>query len=1764
MGYPPWASTAALLSLVFLGFLTVSSRSTRSEEDRDTMWDAWGPWSDCSRTCGGGASYSLRRCLNGRNCEGRNIRYQTCSNVDCPPEVGDFRAQQCSAHNDVRFHGMLYEWLPVYNDPENPCSLKCQATGTSLVVELAPKVLDGTRCYTESLDMCISGACQIVGCDHELGSTAKEDNCGLCNGDGSTCRLVRGQYKPQPGSHKMEDIVIAIPYGSRHVRLVLKGPGHLYLETKTLQGIRGENSLNSTGSSNLANTTIDFQTFSDKEILRMSGPLGADFTVKIHHVGATDSVVQFIFYQPISHRWRETDYFPCSVTCGGGYQLTSSECYDLRSGRVVPDQYCNYYPENVKPKPKLQECNMDPCPASDGYKQIMPYDIYHPLPRWESTPWTSCSSSCGGGIQTRTVSCVEEDIQGTIIPVEEWKCMYTLKMATVQPCNIFDCPKWFAQEWSLCTVTCGQGLWYRVVLCMDHRGQHAGGCNPKTKPHVKEECTTSIPCYKSREKIPVEAKIPWYKQAQELEEVEILSGEPTFIPSQWSPCSTTCGVGAQVRTVKCQVFLSFSQNVADLPDDECQDPKPLTQRACYTGPCSGESQEYNPAEDDVLYGGLHDIDELYDWEYEGFTECSESCGGGIQEAVAVCLNKQTQETVDESLCMSSRRPPQLLKACRLEPCPPRWEHGNWSACSATCGVGLQTRDVFCFHLLSRETNETVILGDKNCHRPKPVVVQACNRFDCPPAWYPMEWQECSQTCGKGMQSREVLCKQRMSDGSFLELPETFCPASRPVIQQVCGHKDCPAEWTPSNWSQCSVSCGEGTQSRIVICKKMLQDGIYITVNSSQCSSVPDPQLVKPCSLPSCPKSSRPSQKQDPHILAVKKIYIQSRKEKKLQFVVGGHAYLLPKTSVVLRCPVRRFRKSLIAWQKDGKPLSSSTRVTVAPYGYIKIHHLNPSDIGSYTCVAGTATEHFVIKLIGNNNKLLVSPSLLLDEDTPGKDSLNESLSPKEKNFRKRLSNGSVPEKHDLFLDQSSQYDHIISKLLDMKAVSKENLDSPELQDSKERNMSSEEDHSLESVSPLTITTEQRRLDDIIRNLSKQPEEFKDIYTERLIAQLMSEILKSSMENREASSKLDKPRTNYFSIKSPSHKSDSKHTLPVKTSKHSDLTNLTHSTRLPSKHYRGPVILQKTPAAQPGASLEIVVYVGQTVMLGTWTLSLIINCEAVGSPEPVISWTKNGEKIKYSSRINFLPDNSLQILAPSGEDVGFYSCNASNNFGSSTLSTAVTLAGKPVIKTSRAVTVNLYSLSSSVDVGSVMKTIPGVNITIRCFAKGVPDPEITWFKNKARLSHHGAALLINNAEMSDQGLYSCQAANIQGKVLANTQLLILDPLQTLLAFADLGTVLSSPGPTVHSVLATTSGTRLQLNSGSSVLIGCPLPDRSTSNITWFHNGKLVQRMPRLRYQLMAAGQIFQLRNITKGHQGEISCLTQSGLGSLLRKTVLEVKDYQWSLGSLSVCSAPCGNKGVQYPNVKCLLENVEVNVSHCMAKAKPASQPILCNRKDCSPRWMVTHWSQCSQSCGDEGIHRRRVTCQKVTATGVVMSLPDSSCAQIVRRPLDTQSCNRKPCGEWSGSAWGQCIGQCIGPRLATQQRQVFCQAKNGTVLSSEHCSSLPRPSSTQNCSKESCNTQWRISTWTQCTATCGTYGFQSRRVDCVNLRLNKSVREQLCSWKPRPVNWQRCNITPCENVECRDTTRYCEKVKQLKLCQLSQFKLRCCESCQDA
>uniref|UniRef100_A0A8C7TQD0 ADAMTS like 3 n=1 Tax=Oncorhynchus mykiss TaxID=8022 RepID=A0A8C7TQD0_ONCMY len=1139
-----------------------ASRMTGSDEDGDSGWDAWGTWSDCSRTCGGGASYSLRRCLNGGNCEGKNIRYRTCSNMDCPVESGDFRAQQCSAHNDIRYQGMVYEWIPVPYEPSAACALRCQARGRSLTVELAPKVLDGTRCRADALDMCISGVCQEVGCDRQLGSGAREDNCGVCAGDGSTCRLVRGQALPHVSPEEPVKTVLEVPLGSRSLRVSSKGPDVIVIETQSLQGHREEHSLVSPGSYIIGNTTVDYQKGTDRQTLRTQGPLGADYIIKVTRgrgADGNDTMVQFLFYQPIRYQWRETDFFPCSVTCGGGYQLNSAECTDIRSSQVLPEHHCNSYPENTKPTPKLKECNMDLCPESDGFIEVMPYDHFQPLPRWEQGPWTECSVSCGesGGLQERSVVCVEDDAHGQITQVEEWKCTHSPRPITQQSCNSFTCPQWVAMEWSQCTVTCGRGLRYRVVLCIDHRGQHTGGCNTSLKPHIKEDCLVPVACHKPRESVPVEAKLPWLKQAQELEEQRTATEEPTLIPGSWSPCSVTCGIGKQTRELKCRVLLSFTQTEVDLPEEECGEERPQLERPCDGGACTlgpGFSPDLQDPQGPHTQG-----EEPHHWDYRGFSGCSASCATGE-------LHRGGEE-VDDSLCDPSSRPPVMGRICNPEPCPPRWEVTAWTRCSASCGVGIQTRSVFCMRVLSVEQQDSVSVSENECREFKPSILQPCNQVDCPPAWETEPWQECSLSCGGGSQVRKVFCKQLLSTGAYWTLGDTACPGAKPASHRTCSKTDCLPYMAGGEWGKCSVSCGLGIQRREPVCRRLTSAGQQVMLARRLCDGLSSPPLVRTCRMTTCPSEvpfGTLTESRCPLILGLSRIYIQTRQEKRLHLTIGGRAYLLPKTSLIIKCPVRRFQKAYIRWEKDGRPLSSCKRLGVTKSGSLKIHSLGVVDSGVYVCIAGPASDTFTLKLIGSDSRLIDRPVENESDPEPGLDLT-------------RIQPRFNPQDWD-----PQGLPHCLPFTPSLKGPSLSLLPGGV-------------EASVLQVQAGALVLQPWSLEERVRNVSLQAEmgEISQEQASQIIYTLITEMSGGQQASTEqwkgTKEETGNPKGNLFSFKRP-------------------------------------VIIRQRQNPPMTFQRSLNISVGQTAFLTNATRQLYLLCPSEGIPQPQITWTKDGEGI----------------------------------------------------------------------------------------------------------------------------------------------------------------------------------------------------------------------------------------------------------------------------------------------------------------------------------------------------------------------------------------------------------------------------------------------------------------------------------------------------------------------------------------------------------
>lgn len=81
-------------------------------------------------------------------------------------------------------------WYPYeHHRPEHKCKLTCYSRESEEYYQTGENVIDGTRCsYDDADDICVQGKCIQMGCDMIADSHAATDACGVCGGDGSTCR----------------------------------------------------------------------------------------------------------------------------------------------------------------------------------------------------------------------------------------------------------------------------------------------------------------------------------------------------------------------------------------------------------------------------------------------------------------------------------------------------------------------------------------------------------------------------------------------------------------------------------------------------------------------------------------------------------------------------------------------------------------------------------------------------------------------------------------------------------------------------------------------------------------------------------------------------------------------------------------------------------------------------------------------------------------------------------------------------------------------------------------------------------------------------------------------------------------------------------------------------------------------------------------------------------------------------------------------------------------------------------------------------------------------------------------------------------------------------------------------------------------------------------------------------------------------------------------------------------------------------------------
>ncbi|XP_016407671.1 thrombospondin type-1 domain-containing protein 4 [Sinocyclocheilus rhinocerous] len=241
----------------------------------------------------------------------------------------------------------------------------------------------------------------------------------------------------------------------------------------------------------------------------------------------------------------------------------------------------------------------------------------------------------------------------------------------------------------------------------------------------------------------------------------------------------------------------------------------------------------------------------YNWKLSGTTDCSASCGRGSRFSVFVCVHRGSHALVPIDLCDSRTKPSPQEEPCNVQPCPAFWDIGEWSECSKSCGLGVQYRQVLCLGQRSREvhcvSNVGDIVADDECNmKLRPSDVENCDAGVCTKSWFFSDWSaQCSADCGSGVRTRSIQCLTN----HISSLPLERCGAQRPPEAQPCNNGPCESrtEWFTGPWSQC---CGSGSQQRAVVCLMRSDEG-FVVMPSYECSSLDKPLSQQSCFIKTC-------------------------------------------------------------------------------------------------------------------------------------------------------------------------------------------------------------------------------------------------------------------------------------------------------------------------------------------------------------------------------------------------------------------------------------------------------------------------------------------------------------------------------------------------------------------------------------------------------------------------------------------------------------------------------------------------------------------------------------------------------------------------------------------------------------------------------------------------------------------------------------------------------------------------------------------------
>ncbi|GBP77304.1 Hemicentin-1 [Eumeta japonica] len=342
-----------------------------------------------------------------------------------------------------------------------------------------------------------------------------------------------------------------------------------------------------------------------------------------------------------------------------------------------------------------------------------------------------------------------------------------------------------------------------------------------------------------------------------------------------------------------------------------------------------------------------------------------------------------------------------------------------------------------------------------------------------------------------------------------------------------------------------------------------------------------------------------------------------------------------------------------------------------------------------------------------------------------------------------------------------------------------------------------------------------------------------------------------------------------------------------------------------------------------------------VMLGQ---SFYLHCHPHGNPAPELYWFKNDAFLRfYDDAMVSTEFGEILVSKSATEELsGNYTCVVRNKVGENAISYLVDVLVPP---------------QNVKNIPTVIRSRAGIAVDLSCPVEGTPPPSVLWIKLPYKeitrqsfpnidLTDDNVTLVIPNAEVSDNGKYSCVITNKVGTAEVTFELVIEKP---------------------PSILSNTKDNNTEdhtVSLGRSAILKCLADGYPRPKVRWLRNTiELGQSLSKLQRALLDS--LLTIWRIGVRDAGQYICVVENSAGSEHRRFNIRVKDSKTNNSYVLLDQSEC--KGFTTDRRKCHMPACEGDSSNVTG------------------HWSVwSPWSPCSVSCGTGTVMRTR-RCRPSTA-----------------------------------------------------------------------------------------------------------------------------------------------------------------------------------------